>query len=150
MDAISAIVLGHPLWAWLTLAAVFLTFEVITGSGWLLWPAGSAAAVALLSAVAPLGILAEIPIFAALTIVTTYLGRRFLVRPNQGGHDVNDTAARLIGRHGRATATFTDGRGRVFVDGKEWSAESEVIVTAGVSVEVVALLGGARLKVRPG
>jgi membrane protein implicated in regulation of membrane protease activity len=39
----------------------------------------------------------------------------------------------------------------VFVDGKEWSAElvGEDVLRPGDKIEVIALLGGARLKVRP-
>jgi len=38
----------------------------------------------------------------------------------------------------------------VFVDGKEWSAELDAAdaLAAGAKVEVIAVLGGARLRVR--
>ena len=39
----------HPFWAWIALAGALLALEVATGSGWLLWPAASAAIVALLA-----------------------------------------------------------------------------------------------------
>jgi hypothetical protein len=46
-------------------------------------------------------------------------------------------------------AAFTNGAGRVFIDGKEWAAEldGEVVPPAGAKVEVVSV-AGARLKVR--
>jgi membrane protein implicated in regulation of membrane protease activity len=46
---------------------------------------------------------------------------------------------------------FRDGRGRVFVDGKEWAAQLEggASLASGAKVTVVGV-GGARLTVRPG
>ena len=150
MITVEALLLGHLFWAWLAVAAVLLTVEVITGSGWLLWPAGSAAAVSVVALIAPAGLAPEAALFASMTIVTTYLGRRFLTPPSAAAHDVNDPSARLVGRQGTAIAPFSGGRGRVFVDGKEWAAETDSGAQLGVGarVEVVALIGGARLKVR--
>ena len=53
-------------------------------------------------------------------------------------------ARRLLGREGRATA-----EGRVFVDGQEWAAEWDgaAPAPAGAAVRVLAVLGGARLRV---
>ena len=66
------------------------------------------------------------------------------------GHDPNDPLTRLIGHQGEAASAFEGGRGRVFVDGKEWAAElvGDGPIAPGGRVEVVALVGGARLKVR--
>jgi membrane protein implicated in regulation of membrane protease activity len=150
MADLTAFLLGHPMWAWFAIGAVFLIVEVITGSGWLLWPAGSAGVVGLLLFFAPLGTAVQAVLFAVLTIVTTYVGRRYLHTVHAPGGDVNDPHARLIGHRGEAVETFKPGAGRVFVDGKEWSAELEGdgALVAGAPVVVTALLGGARLRVR--
>jgi membrane protein implicated in regulation of membrane protease activity len=89
-------------------------------------------------------------IFAVLTLVTTFVGRRYLrpaPTPPQG--EFNDRGARLVGMAGQAVADFKDGQGRVFVDGAEWIAETDasVAVAAGTRVEVTAVVGGGRLKV---
>jgi membrane protein implicated in regulation of membrane protease activity len=150
MTLIEGLVLAHPLWAWLAVAAVFLSAELVTGSGWLLWPAASAALVAVLTLVLPLPASRDIIAFALITIVATFLGRRFMPRRALSGDDVNEAAGRLIGHKGRVASGFEAGAGRVFVDGKEWSAELEgqVPVDPGGEVEVTALIGGARLRVR--
>ena len=151
MDAVSSFFYGHPLWAWLAIGAVFLSVEVATGSGWLLWPAGSAALVGLVTLVAPhLGASGELVLFAALTVVTTFVGRRWLHGTPHGGPNINDPLARLISHHGEVAHAFAGGAGRVFVDGKEWSAELQDgdTLAVGAKVEVVAVVGGARLKVR--
>ena len=150
MGAFFEIFTDHALLAWMAIAAVFLTIELLTGSGWLLWPAGSAAVVGAINAGPDQSLVAQAATFAALTAASTYAGRRWLGRPSRRGHDPNDSLTRLIGRHGEAASGFEGGRGRVFVDGKEWAAElvGDGPLVPGGRVEVVALVGGARLKVR--
>jgi membrane protein implicated in regulation of membrane protease activity len=140
----------HPFWVWLAVAAIFLAIEVATGTGWLLWPAASAGLVGLMTFGFAPGLPVELGLFAVLTIATTYLARRFL-KPvlEADGPDVNDPALRLVGRDGEVSAGFTNGRGRVFVDGKEWAAvvqDGEPPAT-GQRVLVVAV-EGAVLTVR--
>lgn len=141
---------GHPFWVWLAVAAVFLAVEVATGTGWLLWPAASALLVGLLTLAVQPGLPVELGLFAALTIATTYLARRFL-RPvlDAGNPDLNDPSLRLVGRDGEALDGFANGKGRVFVDGKEWAAVAPegVEPAAGQKVQVVAV-EGAVLTVR--
>ena len=100
----------------------------------------------------PMTFAGEAALFAAMTVATTFLGRRYLTGPVKSAADINDSLDRLIGRRGEASSLFQSGQGRVFVDGKEWSAETdgEAAVKPGDRVEVVAVLGGARLKVRAG
>jgi membrane protein implicated in regulation of membrane protease activity len=150
MHGLALLYTTHPFWVWLAVAAIFLAIEVATGTGWLLWPAASALLVGLLTlAVAP-GLPIELGLFAVLTIATTYLARRFL-RPllEANNPDVNDPSLRLVGRDGEVLDGFQNGRGRVFVDGKEWAAvapEGEP-PAAGQRVLVVAV-EGAVLTVR--
>lgn len=152
MTDFGQLLMTHPAWGWAAVAAIFLIVELLTGSGWLLWPAGSAALVAAVVAVWPsLGLPGAIAVFAALTIVTTYLGRRFLPKSlASGDDDVNDPHARIIGHHGKVATAFVSGLGRVFVDGKEWSAQADGDgpLAVGDMIEVIAVEGGARLKVR--
>ena len=150
MNGLMLFYMTHPFWVWLAVAAIFLAAEVATGTGWLLWPAASAALVGLLTlAVAP-GFPVEVGLFAVLTIVATYLARRFL-RPALEGPDVpdlNDPTLRLIGRDCEVLA-FENGKGRVFADGKEWAAviQEGQPPAAGQKVMVVAI-DGAVLTVR--
>lgn len=152
MATLQALYQAQPGWAWTGVAAALLALEVATGSGYLLWPS----ACALLTAGAvvlglPFGLAGQIALFAILTVVTTLAARR--IWP-PGAHDarapdINAAAARLVGHEGDAVAAAEP---RVFVDGKEWAAEYEDGAAAqvpGGRVRVVAVLGGARLKVRP-
>lgn len=148
MDQLTNLYLDHPVWVWLAVAAVFLAAEVASGSGWLLWPAGAAAVVALLTLVLPPSLPLELGLFAALTAVSAIFGRRFLPKAMGAGPDINDNLSRLVGKYGRAVSAFDNGRGRVFIDGKEWAAVAEGAEPAlEQRVEVVAA-EGAVLRVR--
>lgn len=141
----------HGFWLWIALGAALLAVEVMSGSGWLLWPAASAAVVALLVRFVGLGLEGAVLSFTVLTIVTTLLARLFLPQ-SWGGRakpDINDTTARLVGHHGKAVGAFAGGSGRVFIDGKEWAAElvEGEALEAGARVEVTGV-AGAGLKVR--
>jgi membrane protein implicated in regulation of membrane protease activity len=152
MPEMTTFFLAHPFWIWLAIAAIFLIVELSTGSGWLLWPAGSAALIAIVTIFAPIAWPWQLILFAAATVISTYIGRRLMPRTTPpSGMDINDPLSRLVGRHGAAAAPFKDGAGRVFVDGKEWSAELDGggEVEKGQKLEVTAIVGGARLKVKP-
>ena len=150
MDWLGQLYANQPFWVWLAVGALILTAEVATGSGWLLWPAVSAAVVAYLALLGiDIGLPSEIAAFAVLTAATTLVGRRFF-KPGAGG-GLNDNVERLLGRTGKATSAFDGGYGRVLVDGCEWAAELEDggALSNGAPVEVARLADGARLIVRP-
>jgi len=150
MTAAEALFFAHPFWTWIALGGVFLIGELLTGSGWLLWPAGAAAVVAVATQLAQLGWPQQVVLFVIVSVVATYLGRRYLQAAPKGQGDINDPTPRLIGQTGEAAGPFKAGLGRVFVDGKEWAAELDGggDLAAKAKVEVVEILGGARLKVR--
>jgi membrane protein implicated in regulation of membrane protease activity len=141
----------YGVWFWAGLAAALLAVEALSGSGWLLWPAASAAVAAMLVGALHISFEAAVLVFAALTIVSTVVARRYLPGSPFGrqGHDINDATARLLGHHGRVVAAFKGRFGRVFIDGKEWAAELDggEALEAGAEVEVVGV-AGARLRVK--
>lgn len=150
MSALAGLYASHPFWIWGALAAAILAAEVLTGTGWLLWAAASAAATAAVVAGLDVPFAAALLVFAALTMASTLLARRYL--PRDAVHtdgDINDNVARLTGRRGAAVGPFSGRSGRVFVDGKEWAAELEDdgALEAGAAVQVVSV-DGARLTVR--
>lgn len=139
----------QPGWAWLGVAAVLLALELATGSGYLLWPSASAGVTGCLAFLGlPDALAGQILVFAVLTVASTYAARRWWPpRRDPVRRELNDATGRLVGREGEAIA----GGGRVFVDGAEWLAESEggEALAPGVRVRVLAVLDGARLRVRP-
>jgi len=141
---------ANPFWVWAAIGAALLAIEVVGGTGWLLWPAASAGATALLSLAMDAGWPVECLVFAGLTIVTTFVARRFWP-PRDPGEvaDINDNIGRLIGHHGKTSHAFAGGAGRVFIDGKEWAADLDEAsdLAVGAPVEVTGV-SGARLRVR--
>jgi membrane protein implicated in regulation of membrane protease activity len=152
MDHAQAFFFAHPFWAWMAIGGAFLISELMTGSGWLLWPAAAAAVVAVTSQFVDLGWPREIVLFVVAAVVFTYLGRRFLRPAPKDEGDINDLAPRLVGREGETVSAFKAGLGRVFVDGKEWAAELDGggDLAPKSKVQVLEILGGARLKVKAG
>jgi hypothetical protein len=117
---------AHPFWIWLAVGAVLLAFEIATTTGWLLWPAACAVVVAGLTFILKGNFAVELAVFAVLTIASTLLARRYLPRNASGdGPDINDNVGRLVGHYGMAVSAFEHGRGRVFIDGKEWAAVAD-------------------------
>jgi hypothetical protein len=151
MPDLMSLYLAHPFWAWLVLAGLLLVIEVLTGSGWMLWPAGCAAVMAFAAAYGGLKPGEALLVFALLTISSVLLARRYLPKSllRRADNDINDNVARLVGHQGRVVTAFHDRSGRVFVDGKEWAAEADdaQALKAGARVEVTGV-AGVRLKVR--
>ncbi|UAL10308.1 NfeD family protein [Caulobacter segnis] len=149
MDAVGGFYALHPFWVWLAVAAVFLAVEVSTGTGWLLWPAASAFVVGLIAQFVHPGLVVEVGLFAALTIASTLAAKRYL-RPvlEPKNPDLNDPLQRLVGQRGQVLAAFEQGRGRVFVDGKDWAAETDEPAPATGQEVVVTGVDGAVLTVR--
>ena len=142
----------HPLWLWLAAGGLLLLGEIVTGSSWLLWPAVCAGFMGVLAALGvDMSVAEQLALWAGLSVATTLASRR-LFRRERGeadGDDVN--AVRLLGRSGRAVTAFEGGRGRVLVDGAEWTAELDGAdaLPSGARVEVTGQLDAARLRVRP-
>lgn len=150
MDAIVALYQSQPFWIWLAFGALILAVEAAVGTEWLLWPAVSAAAVALVTLLAPaLGTPIELGLFAVLTLVTSIGSRKLIKRVNPPEPDVNDRTLRLVGQRAQVVQPFVDGRGRVAVSGSEWPADIDGDgPPVGASV-VVEAIDGPRLRVKP-
>ena len=150
MTAAEALIFANPFWIWIALGGAFLIGELLGGSGWLLWPAGAAALVAVVAQFAQIGWLLQVVLFVIVTIVATYVGRRYLPPTPKGQRDINDPTPRLVGQTCESAGAFRAGLGRVFIDGKEWAAELDGggDLAPKSKVEVVEILGGARLKVK--
>ena len=136
---------AHPFRIWLAVAAVLLAAEVATTTGWLLWPAACAVVVAALTVVLGGNVAVAVAVFAVLTIVSTLTARRYLPKNLSGdGPDINDNVGRLVGHVGMAVSAFENGRGRVFIDGKEWAAVADEDAAPAIDqqVKVISADGG--------
>ena len=152
MNLITDLYADHALWFWLAIGAALLAVEVLSGTGWLLWPAACAGVVALFTLIGlNIGFLGEVALFSVLTIAATLLAKKFTPGWSQpDGKDINDRSGELVGLTGQAVSAFHDGSGRVLVSGAEWAAELDGAETAklGSKVQVVSVLDGAKLRVK--
>ena len=152
---VTSLLTSPPFLIWLGLGAILLAAEHPTATGWLLAPSMSAFMMAALRLLGvELGWPGQLMAYAAATIVLTLIARwarpRIFAGATAAHVDINDRTSALIGKTGLAVSPFSEGRGRVLVDGAEWDAESETgdAPPAGGKVEVVRVLGGAKLAVR--
>ncbi len=112
-------------WVWMILAAVFVVGEIFTAGFFLLW-FGIGAAAAGLVALSGLGMIEQLIVFIALSLVLFAISRRFANRfSNEQPPGIG--ANRLIGMEGIVLQSIDNLRntGRVRVSGEEWRAESE-------------------------
>jgi membrane-bound serine protease (ClpP class) len=87
--------------------------------------------------IAAMGLASALVFFAVI-----YLAARSHRNPRVSGVEM------LIGRTAESIADFSDGHGRVHIEGEDWSAHSTQPVAHGEPVEVVAI-DGLTLQVRP-
>jgi membrane protein implicated in regulation of membrane protease activity len=153
-EIVAGLFSSQTIWVWVGVGVVLLAIEIPLTTGWLLAPAVCAFMMAALQVIGvQMAWPWQLTSYAVFTIVMTLIWRA--VRPNLFSRhttpDINDRTGSLIGKTGQAVAAFQGGRGRVLVDGAEWEAETEAgdAPAAGGAVEVVRVLGGAKLAVRP-
>jgi membrane protein implicated in regulation of membrane protease activity len=150
MDEYLAWFLNITHWHWLALAIALAGFEMLSMSFFLIFPALSAALLGLIVYVEPgLDWRIQVLIFAALSVVTTMLGRAWLrkVRGVDGPQVVNVRGQTYVGRRLRTTDALENGRGRVHMDDTWWTARSVdgAPIDAGMLIEVVEVDGATLL-----
>lgn len=137
-------------WAWFLIAVVLLGLELLVTGVVFVWLAVAAAVVGVAHLVFP-GLSWEIQfvLFATLSFVSVFLGRRLVVRLPVESEDetLNRRGEQHIGRSYMVAEAISDGSGRVKVGDSTWSAEGPD-AEAGSRVKVVAV-DGTILKVEP-
>ncbi|MEO5586536.1 MAG: NfeD family protein [Novosphingobium sp.] len=114
-----------PHWAWLALGLFLAVAEIIVPGVFLIWLAGAAILTGVLVWIVPLGLAAQIVIFAVLAIVAVFSGRRYLSAHPVVSADplMNDRGGRLIGEVVVVTNVIESGSGRVKYGDSEWLAK---------------------------
>ncbi len=89
------------------------------------------------------GLVAGMGLVSALLFLgVVFLATRSVRRPRVTGTEA------LIGRQAEAISDFPAGRGRVHIEGEDWSAQAAVPIVAGEKVEITGITGLV-LEVRP-
>lgn len=136
----------EPHYTWLAIGLVLAVAEMAIPGVFLIWMAGAALIIGLLSWVVPIALPLQIVAFAVLSILAVFLGRRYLA-----GHPVvsadplmNRRAARAIGERVVVTEPIVGGAGRVRLGDGEWLARGED-AALGARLKVVGVEGSVLL-----
>lgn len=128
-------------WAWFVAAAVFLLLELLSPGVFFLWLAIAAALTGLADALQGLPWQAELLVFAALSVVSVLVGRRFYAGPALEPDDnpyLNRRQLGYIGRSFTLTQPVINGRGKLTIEDTVWEVEGPDI-PAGARVKVTAV-----------
>lgn len=134
-------VLGQ--WAWFVVAAILLMLELISPGVFFMWLAIAAAVTGIADYMLELPWQVEFLLFAVLSAVAVYSGRRFYNGPGMEPADNPYLNRRQMGYIGR---TFTlkepilDGRGKLTIEDTVWEVEGPDLVS-GTRVRVTAVKG---------
>jgi inner membrane protein len=134
-------------WFWLSLGLILGVAEMVAPGFFLMWLGLAAIIVGLLDYALPIAIPFQVAMFAILSVLTVFAGKKFL-KDNPIETDdpkLNDRGARLTGEIVTVVEAIADGQGRVKVGDSVWSARG---ADAGVGARVrVAGADGAVLLV---
>lgn len=127
MDFIINAFANHGTWAWLSVAALLLAAELLTGTTYLLWFSVAAAVTAIMSFAIPgLNTTVEFIIFSIAAFITVLVGTK-LLPPNQKlkKNDINAPDERMMGEIVVASEDFQSGLGAVKHNDTRWRALCE-------------------------
>jgi inner membrane protein len=133
-------------WHWMAAGVVLAVLEVVVPGAALIWLGGAAFLVGLIAFVIPLGLNAQLGLFAILAVVA--LGIAFYLR-RRGKLDtseiaVNRGAARFIGTRATLDQPIVDGAGRMHLGDTVWAVKGPDL-PAGSHVVVVGMEGSTLL-----
>ena len=137
----------EPHYAWLALGLVLAVAEIVIPGVFLIWLAGAALIVGLLTWFLPIGIPLQVVIFSVLAIVSVFTGRRYLAANPVVPADplMNDRGGRLVGEIVTVVSAIEEGSaGRVRCGDSEWLAKGPP-ADAGARMRVTGHQGAVRL-----
>jgi inner membrane protein len=133
-------------WVWLSLGLILGAIEMLAPGFFLMWLGLAAIIVGLLTLALPISLPLQVALFAILSVLTVYAGKKFLKDNPIESTDpmLNDRGARLTGEIVTVVEAIVDGRGRVKVGDTEWSARG-LDAKAGTKVRVTGADGAVLL-----
>lgn len=132
---------GLTHWHWLGLGFVLLAIEVLGSVGFLLWTGIAALEVGLILLLWPFGWQAQLLLFAAQSLVTTWAWWRWQHKRDRSSRDaaapINERMQSYLGRELTLLDEVSQGTSRVHLDDTVWTVRSPVPLPAGSRVKVV-------------
>lgn len=113
-------------WGWLAFAAILLGIEIFIGTQWLLWIAGAAGLVGIITLL-PLefGLSTQLILFAIIAAGSVFASKKY-IKSEPPKDNINDPSKRMIGAHAIILAGFDQSQGdrigQVTFDGVVWPA----------------------------
>ncbi len=133
-------------WFWLSLGLVLGVAEMVAPGFFLMWLGLAALIVGGLDYFFPITVAYQVAMFAILSVLTVYAGKKFLRENPIETEDakLNDRGARLTGEIVTVVEAITNGHGRVKVGDSVWSARG-VDAAIGSRVRVTGADGAVLL-----
>jgi membrane protein implicated in regulation of membrane protease activity len=112
-------------YTWLALGLVLAVAEMAIPGVFLIWMAGAALVTGLVAWIVPIGVPLQIVMFAVLSILAVFMGRRYIASHPVVSADpkMNDRGARVVGETVVVTQAIEGGSGRVKLGDSEWLAK---------------------------
>lgn len=114
-----------PHWFWLTLGLMLMVGEMTIPGVFLIWLAGAALITGVIAWAVPIGLALQVVVFAALAMVSVFMGRNYLRRNPIESADpmLNDRGGQAVGETVVVTQVIESGQGRVKLGDSEWLAK---------------------------
>lgn len=128
-------------WVWFVAAGVLLLLELMSPGVFFIWLAAAAAVLGIADIVLDLPWQAELLLFAFLSAVALFTGRRFYRGPGMEPRDnpyLNRRQMGYVGRTFTLKEPITDGRGKLAIEDTVWEIEGPDLA-AGTRVKVTAV-----------
>lgn len=133
-------------WFWLSLGFILGAVEMIAPGFFLMWLGLAAIIVGMLTWALPISLPLQVALFAILSVLTVYAGKKFLKDNPIESDDpkLNNRGARLTGEIVTVVEAIADGHGRVRVGDTDWNARG-ADAAVGAKVRVIGADGAVLL-----
>jgi membrane protein implicated in regulation of membrane protease activity len=133
-------------WFWLSLGLLLGVAEMVAPGFFLMWLGLAALIVGILDYFLPITLAYQVAMFATLSVITVFAGKKFLQENPIESDDanLNDRGARMTGEIVIVVEPITNGHGRVKVGDSVWNARG-MDADMGASVRVIGADGAVLL-----
>ena len=133
-------------WFWLSLGLILGVAEMVAPGFFLMWLGLAALIVGILDYFLPITLAYQVAMFAILSVLTVFAGKKFLQKNPIESDDVNlnDRGARMTGEIVTVVEPIANGHGRVKVGDSVWNARG-MDAAMGANVRVIGADGAVLL-----
>lgn len=133
-------------WFWLSLGLILGVAEMVAPGFFLMWLGLAALIVGILDYFLPITLAYQVAMFATLSVLTVFAGKKFLRKNPIESDDanLNDRGARMTGEIVTVVEPIANGHGRVKVGDSVWNARG-MDAAVGASVRVIGSDGAVLL-----